>query len=115
MQITGVINKTSYADFSTEKQSNSNTVSFGEYLSAATAQQAEQAEDPIQAFLNYASETPAQRMLDSWLKTQNMTIEQFNALPSEEQKAILEKFKQAMKDKMNREMGISQISNAIAL
>jgi hypothetical protein len=75
-------------------------------------QQTSSSEDGVQEFMNYAKETPAQRMFDSWLESQNMTMDQYNAMSPAEKQKILTEFEIQMKQKLRSEF--SSASTSIA-
>ncbi len=42
----------------------------------------------LQELIDYFFESPAQRIVDNWLRAHNITKEQFNAMPPEQQESI---------------------------
>ena len=54
----------------------------------------------IQAFLDYMAKTPEERYFESFLKSKGMTKEEFEALPPEEQQALVTEFKEAVKQRV---------------
>ena len=49
------------------------------------------------AFLDYMAKTPEERYFEAFLKAKGMTKEKFEALPAEEQQALLQEFEEAVK------------------
>ena len=58
----------------------------------------------VQAFMNYAKETPAQRMFDSWLTNQNVTEQQYNAMTPAQQQKLINEFEAQLKEKLKSEI-----------
>jgi len=54
----------------------------------------------VQDFLDYAKETPAQRMFDNWLSSQNITMSQYNAMPPAEQAKLVAAYQEYIKEHM---------------
>lgn len=53
----------------------------------------------VQQFLEYGKETPAQQMFSNWLGSQNMTLDQFNALSQSEKDKVLEKYREQLESR----------------
>ncbi|HEY1096636.1 MAG TPA: hypothetical protein VGF14_05295 [Alphaproteobacteria bacterium] len=54
----------------------------------------------VQEFTEYMKKSPAERMMDDWLRAHGMTKEEFDALGPEEKQKILEEMKQDIEEKM---------------
>jgi hypothetical protein len=61
-------------------------------------------DDAVEEFMRYAKETPAQRMFDSWLSSQNITMAQYNAMTPAEQQKLVTEFETQMKTRLHNEM-----------
>ncbi len=57
----------------------------------------------VQEFMNYAKETPAQRMFNDWLSSQNITEQQYAAMTPAQQQKLVEKFEAQMKQELSGE------------
>ena len=55
-----------------------------------------------QQFLGYMKETPAQRMVDGWLKSHNLTRAQFDALPPDQKAAIQKQMANDIRDQLQK-------------
>lgn len=58
---------------------------------------------PAQDFLDYMKKTPAQRMVDAWLKQHNLTQEQLNAMPADQREAITKQMAADLKAQMQQD------------
>jgi hypothetical protein len=58
----------------------------------------------LQEFMKYAKETPEQRMFDSWLKSQNISEQQFKAMTPEQKQKLVDQFETQSKAKLKSEM-----------
>ena len=54
----------------------------------------------ITRFLEYMSKTPEERWQEQWLKSKCLTKEQFDALPPEEQQALVDEMTEELKQKL---------------
>ena len=68
----------------------------------ARAGAAADAENPVQQFLNYMKETPAQRMEDSWLAAHHLTRKQLESMPAAKRQAIEQEMAREIKDRMKQ-------------
>jgi hypothetical protein len=78
------------------------TISSGSRSTAMSAT-VKSGDDGVQSFLEYANETPAQRLFSNWLGSQHMTMDQYNNLPESEKEKLIEKFR----EQMEKELGVS--------
>lgn len=69
----------------------------------------------LTAFLEYARETPEQRMFDSWLGNQGITKSQYNAMSAEEKQKLTTQFEQIEKAKFKEEMGTNTAASTASL
>jgi predicted amidohydrolase len=60
--------------------------------------------DPVKEFMEYASETPAQRLFDTWLKSEGISKDDYNAMSAVEKQQVLDKFQEYIKAKLRGEM-----------
>jgi hypothetical protein len=95
MHIHGVQSFSSYNQPLT-KQANNDGSSFGNLFLSAASDSGSGVED----FLNYAKETPAQRMFDNWLSGQHITMSQYNAMTDAEKQKLLEQYRQQLEQEM---------------
>jgi ABC-type transporter MlaC component len=109
MQIFGVQSNSGHAASSSQQINNNNTSSFQSYFSAQNSN-----DDAVQEFLNYAKETPAQRMFDSWLGSQHITPEEFASMSPEQQQALMNKFKEQIKQKLENGLSVSSSSATVS-
>jgi hypothetical protein len=58
----------------------------------------------VKEFMDYASETPAQRMFDNWLKSEGISKDDYNAMTPQEKQKVLDKFQEYIKTKLRGEM-----------
>jgi len=103
----------------TQTGKNSSTSSFASHFTHAssqtgTAKAASSDDSGLQEFLRYAKETPAQRMFDSWLGSQNITMDQYNAMSAAEKEKLTQQFEQYMKETMKKDIaGTSNTAAAV--
>jgi hypothetical protein len=102
MQILGVQTNSTYAVPSAQQGSNSSS-SFASYFSEATGS----SDNAVQEFLDYAKETPVQRMFDSWLASQHISKDQYNAMTPEEKQKLVDEFKEQLKQRLKSELSSS--------
>jgi hypothetical protein len=57
----------------------------------------------VTAFLDYMAKSPEERYMDAFLKSKGMTQEEFDALPPEQQQALIQEFKEYMKQSVERD------------
>lgn len=60
----------------------------------------EETSGAVRAFLEYMSKTPEERYLDSFLRSKGMTQADFDAMSPEDQEALLQEFKEFVKQKV---------------
>jgi hypothetical protein len=94
--------------------SSSETDISSETTSSTDASSDASSESGLEEFMQYAKETPAQRFFDSWLSSQNITEDQYNAMPSTEKQKLMDEFETQMKAKLNSETKASETSLAVA-
>jgi hypothetical protein len=108
MHIPGIQNHSAFAA-SSSQPTNSNTPPFaGSFLDAASS-----GGDAVEQFLDYAKETPAQRMFDSFLQNQHISKDQYNSMTQAEKQKLIDEFKLELKAKMNGGLGGSTASAAM--
>jgi hypothetical protein len=59
----------------------------------------------MQFLTNYLKETPAQRMVDSWLAQHHLTEKQLDAMPPKQQQAIRKQMAEDIKKKVQEQTG----------
>lgn len=70
-------------------------------------------DDAVEEFMHYAKETPAERMFDNWLHSQNITEQQYDAMTPAEKQKLVDQFETQMKQKLGAEVtGLSGASVA---
>jgi hypothetical protein len=65
-------------------------------------------------FLDFIKQSPEERALAVWLKSHNLTLDQFKGLPKDEQQSLLDKFKEDMKKEQQAKYGIGMQVDASA-
>ena len=63
--------------------------------------------DAADNFMNYAKETPAQRMFDTWLQQQNISKDEYNSMSSSDKEKLMEKYKEYLKEKMQSDYSLN--------
>jgi len=110
MQVSSILDSSISADATAvQTGKKSSTSSFASIFAHASSQasttKAVSSDDSGFAdFMRYAKETPAQRMFDTWLSSQNISMDQYNAMSSAEKGKITQEFEQYMKEKMKSEI-----------
>jgi hypothetical protein len=126
MDIASILNNSTDTSLATSAvQKGSKTASsFADYLldvsdtssdttSSASTSDAS-SESGLEEFMQYASETPAQRIFDSWLSSQKITEDQYNAMTPAEKQTIMDKFEAQMKAKLGSETTTSLTTSIAA-
>ncbi len=67
---------------------------------AVAAEDEEESSGAVRAFLEYMSKSPEERYLDSFLRSKGLTQEDFDAMSPEDQKALLQEFREFVKQKV---------------
>lgn len=98
MQVSGVQDSPAYVASTTQQNSQAGFSFASELLGAGASSGS--SDDAVQEFMNYAKETPAQRMFSDWLGSQNVTPQQFSAMTPEQQQALINKFEEQLEVKM---------------
>jgi hypothetical protein len=123
MQISSVTDN-SYLDGSntadssaTQTDKKNSASSFASHFTQASSQAgpakaASSDDDGLQQFLQYAKETPAQRMFDNWLSSQHITMAQFNSMSTAAKEKLTQQFEQYMKETMQG--SVAGTSNSVA-
>ena len=73
--------------------------------SASSSSSSSSLNDPVLAFMEYATETPAQRMFDNWLNSQNVSMDQYNSMTDAEKTALMNKYQEFLREKLEAQMG----------
>jgi hypothetical protein len=126
MQISSILDR-SYVDNSSvadpnasKNDQNNSTTSFASQFAQASSQTGEAKgassdESGLEQFLQYAKETPAQRMFDSWLSSQHITMDQYNSMSTAAKEKLTQQFDQYMKETLQGKVaGTSNASAAVA-
>jgi hypothetical protein len=120
MQVSSLLDSSYLADPSATQTDKKNSASsFASHFAQAssqtgTAKAASSDDNGLQQFMQYAKETPAQRMFDSWLSSQHITMDQYNAMPAAAKERLTQQYEQYMKEKMHDNVaGTSNASAAI--
>jgi hypothetical protein len=101
MQVSGI--QSLFSDVPSQStQTNQSGGSFNDYLDGASG-------NGVQAFMDYMKETPAQQMFTSFLGSQHISQSQYDAMTPQQQEALMQKFEQQLKLKM--ETGSTNISS----
>jgi hypothetical protein len=58
----------------------------------------------VQSFLNYAKESPAQRMVDDWLKAHGLTEQELDKMPPDKQAAIRKEMADDIKKQIDEQV-----------
>jgi hypothetical protein len=116
MDVSSVQSNSTDSAFVSQK-SNKATSSFASFFqdasgSGSAVSGAASSDDPggdeaLQEFMRYAKETPAQRMFDSWLKSQNISEQQYQSMTPAEKQKLINEFEVQMKEKLHNEMSAS--------
>jgi hypothetical protein len=96
-------NKTA-SSFASYLQDASSSSSSGTTVSSASSNSDAGGEEALQEFMSYAKETPAQRMFDSWLQSQNITEQQYNAMTPAQKQKLTDEFEAQEKQKLGSEL-----------
>ena len=96
--------------------SNSSTAgSAGSGTTASNSAASSQDNSVVQDFLNYAKESPAERLRDSILKSMGLTQEQLDKMPPAQRQAVEKKIEDIIKQKLQQNGGQpGQLVNASA-
>lgn len=122
MQLHG-ISATARSGVSTSRQDQQTGASFQDDLAAAmrnsdsssgnsstvetqSAKSSSSANDPVQAFRDYMSETPGQRMFDAFLGAHHISKEQYAAMSPSEKAKIQAEFEAYVKQKAQGKLGL---------
>lgn len=109
MQIFDVHRNSAYtAAYTSSQQTNSSSSNSDTSLSGT----ADSGFDATKAFMDYANETPAQRMFDSWLGTQHVTKEEYNSMSDADKQKLVDKFEEYMKEKMREKLSVNSTSGS---
>jgi hypothetical protein len=68
----------------------------------------------VQEFLDYAKETPAQRMFSNWLDSQGITQSQYNAMSETQKNKLQEQYREYMKEHLKDAYGTNGSSSSTA-
>jgi len=110
MQVSSVLDSSISADASAVQTDRKGSTSafasiFAHASNQASITQAPSSEENgLTEFMRYAKETPAQRMFDSWLTSQNISMDQYNAMSTAEKAKITQEFEQYISEKMKSEI-----------
>ena len=102
MQVASIMDSSTVGATSSFQKTNA-TSSFANSFLQATSD----SENGLDEFMQYAKETPAQRMFDSWLGGQNISMKQFQAMSPDAQQKLVQEFDLQLKEKLQSEMGTS--------
>jgi hypothetical protein len=102
MQIYGLPSNSSYSASSSQQTEEDSSSFQNHFLDAASSN-----DDAVQEFLEYAKETPAQRMFDSWLESQHISKAEYNSMTQEQKQKLIDEFREQMKAKMKAALGTS--------
>jgi hypothetical protein len=95
--------------------SSSPTGATGTGATSSSSAGASQDNSVVQDFLNYAKETPAERLRDSILKSMGLTQQQLDQMPPAQRQAIEKKIEDIIKQKLQQNGGQpGQLVNASA-
>ena len=79
--------------------------SAGTGTTASGGAASSQGNSVVQDFLNYAKETPAERLRDSILKSMGLTQQQLDKMPPAQRQAIEKKIEDIIKQKLQQDGG----------
>jgi hypothetical protein len=102
MSISGVGGASGLGILYAAAQSSSGGSSAASASSGALAQSSTSADDAVKSFQDYMKETPAQRMIDAWLKAHHLTEKELNALPPAQRDAILKEMTSDIKNEIKQ-------------
>ena len=111
MQVSSVMDSTTYSATSA-MQTTLPITSFASCLAEASGSTSKSDDSGLQEFMRYAKETPAQRMFDSWLGRQNISMEQYNSMSAADKQKLVDQFEAEMKQKLKSEMAGSGATTA---
>lgn len=70
-------------------------------------------DDPVKEFQDYMKESPAQRMVDSWLEQHGITRQQFDAMNEADKQKLLAQMKEELKHKIKENVEKSVTTNML--
>ncbi len=108
MQVSSVLDNPSAASSSSPSVEKTTSSFASHFLDAATSigsdgssiTSADPADDAVKEFMDYAKETPEQRLFDGWLGTQGVSEKDFKAMSPAQQQDLRNKFEEQMADRM---------------
>jgi len=125
MQISDILDSSTYAASSTQQESKTassfascfldaqdSTSASSSTSSSASTSSMSSGDKALQEFMRYAKETPAERMFDSWLSSQNISEKQYNAMTPAQQQALHQKFEQQLEQKLKDE-SLATLNSAV--
>jgi len=69
----------------------------------------------VQDFLNFMKESPAQRMVDEWLKAHNLTEKELTAMPAAKRDAIEKQMAQDIENAVKQRMEAQEAKTSAVL
>jgi hypothetical protein len=94
------------------QQTTSNPADFGNSFMDAVGNGGD---DAVQQFMDYAKETPAQRMFDNWLEGQHITQAEYDSMSQAQKQKLLDQYQLQLKQEMMGGMGGSTATTAASL
>jgi hypothetical protein len=61
-------------------------------------------DEALQEFMSYAKETPAQRMFDNFLQSQNISKQQYDAMTPAQKQKLVDAFEAQLKEKLGTQL-----------
>jgi hypothetical protein len=107
---------------SLSQQTSESTSSFAGYFldssgsstgSSSSTSDGDQVDNAVQEFLDYAHETPEQRLFSNWLGSEGISEQDYKAMSPAQQQALHNKFAQQLQDKM-KDSTLASLNVAIA-
>lgn len=113
MQVSSVLDNStvdpsSSASPSTSQQTSEKAASFASHFlkassstaSGSSASTTDPVDDAVKEFMDYANETPEQRLFSNWLGSQGISEKDYKAMSPAQQQALHNKFAQQLQEKM---------------
>jgi hypothetical protein len=83
------------------QQTTSNPADFGNSFMDAVGND----DDGTQQFMDYAKETPAQRMFDNWLEGQHISQSEYDSMTQAQKQKLIDQYQLQLKQEMMGGMG----------
>ncbi|HEU0117932.1 MAG TPA: hypothetical protein VFR09_04800 [Alphaproteobacteria bacterium] len=92
----------SYGSFISQYPTQQSSAAQATGVGSGITDTSDSAQTPEQAFMNYMKESPAQRMIDEWLKAHGLTEESLQKLPAAQREAVEKQMAQDIKQQLEQ-------------